>query len=60
VQNLPARLAANAQTGYAKIYDWTLERRQIQDRIEDAFERRTENEENIDNSLLQMKRNTCD
>lgn len=33
----PARLADNALTGYAKIYDWTPDRVATQKRIEDAY-----------------------
>jgi hypothetical protein len=59
-ENLPQRLAANAKSGYAKIYDWTTDRVNIQNWIEDAFERRTEDHKIENLSIPQMKKNTCD
>lgn len=59
--NLPARLAANAETGYAPIYDWTTNRATMQSMIEEANRRRKPMEDKIVNRyLLQMSRNLCD
>ncbi|SRR5260221_136230 len=58
--NLPARISENAKSGYTKIYNWTTDRIQIQNWVEDAFSRRTEDEKIVSNSIIQMKSNTCD
>lgn len=55
----PLRLAVNAQSGYAKIYDWREDRVFLQNIVEDAFLSRTERASLRDNSLAQMQRNTC-
>lgn len=56
--NLPKRLAANVKSGYAKLYDWTENRKTMQDRIEKAFERRSESDKIENKSIPQMQRNT--
>ena len=62
-EDLPGRLADNAQTGYAAIYTWnwvcTSESR-IKDAIEQAFNRRISHAEKIDNSRNQLQRNLCE
>lgn len=55
----PARLADNARTGYAKIFDWSYDRIVTQIRIEDAFFGRTGRSDKSDNSRLQMTRDLC-
>lgn len=57
--NLPKRLAANAETGYAKIYDWTTSSKTMEKIINDAFHRRKSHEDERTNSLPQMQKNTC-
>ena len=58
--NLPKRLAANAESGYAIIYDWTDDRVKIQNWIEFAFTRRTDEHKIVNRELVQMKENSCD
>lgn len=57
-ENLPVRLAANAKSGYARIYDWTEDRTLMQKYIHDAFERRKEVDKRITTSIPQMKEDT--
>ncbi len=58
--NLPKRLAENAKTGYAKIYDWTTNRPDIQTYIEDAYTGRTSRiEKRTNRAIPQMQRNSC-
>lgn len=57
-KNLPKRLAANIESGYAKLYNWTENRKIMQERIEDAFERRSESNKIKNKSISQMQRNT--
>lgn len=56
---IPGRLADNFKSGYALIRDWTEDRVKMQEYIEHAFANRTTNEENRDNSRIQMINNTC-
>lgn len=56
---IPARLADNFRSGYAVIRDWTEDRVKMQEYIEHAFANRTTNEENRDNTRIQMINNTC-
>lgn len=56
--NLPKRLAANVESGYAKLYNWTEDRKIMQERIEDAFERRSESDKIKNKSIPQMQKNT--
>lgn len=58
--NIPARLADNCKTKFAFIGDWPSSETIIQDWIENSFNRRTSESEKIDNSRVQMTRNTCD
>ncbi|MDN3657831.1 TIR domain-containing protein [Ferruginibacter paludis] len=57
--NLPERLAANANSGYAQIYDWTTDRIKIQNWIEAAYGRRSEDKKIINRSIPQMQNNSC-
>lgn len=56
--NLPRRLAANLQSGYAELYDWTEDRVKLQKRIEAAFGRRRKSDKIINREIPQMKINT--
>lgn len=58
--NLPKRLAANLESGYAKLYDWTDNRVRMQHYIECAFENRSKTENIINNSIPQMQKDTCE
>jgi len=58
--NLPERFAANVNSGYAKILDWTEDRVKMQDAIEEAFANRINDDLIINTELVQMKKNTCD
>jgi hypothetical protein len=55
---MPARLADNFKSKYAFIRDWTDDRVKMQKYIELAFEKRSTNYEDSDNSRLQMTENT--
>jgi len=57
--NLPKRLAANANSGYATIYDWTNNRAKMQEWIQCAYDKRTNDAQKITNkSIPQMQKNT--
>lgn len=58
--NIPQRLADNCKTNYAVIFNWTNDRIQLQSMIELALDRRITQEKEIDNSRLQMQKNSCD
>jgi hypothetical protein len=51
--NIPARLADNLETKFAKIIDWTENEEIIKKRIQEAFENRI-NDNLIDNTRKQM------
>lgn len=55
--DIPARLADNIKTGYAKCYDWDDFANNFDAIIEEAFNNRITNRTLIDNSRQQMKRN---
>lgn len=57
---MPARLGDNFKSGYAVIRDWTNDRILMQSYIEEAFNRKNNNSADIDNSRLQMDKNTCE
>jgi hypothetical protein len=54
---LPPRLADNAATGYAHIYDWTTDLDILYKHVHAAFLRRDSDAKLIDNSRPQFKRN---
>lgn len=58
--NLPKRLAANLDSGYASLYDWTDDRLTMQKRIESAYLKRNEHTKIINLSIPQMQKNLCD
>lgn len=55
---MPARLADNFRSEYAVIRDWTDDRTKMQEYIELAFEKRNTHSDNIDNTSIQMTKNT--
>ncbi len=59
-ENLPKRLAANLDSGYAKLYDWTDDRVKMQQWLEVAFAGKSETEKIVNKSIPQMQRNTCE
>lgn len=58
--SLPQRLSDNFKSGYAIIRDWTEDRIKIQSYIEDAYTKRTSKANDIDNSRIQMDKDTCE
>lgn len=58
--NLPKRLAANLKSGYAKLYDWTDDRVQMQKYLEDAFKSKSDTDKIVNTSIPQMQKNTCE
>ena len=54
---LPPRLSDNAETGFAKIYDWTTDLDAIYRHVHSAFLRRASDAKLIRNSRPQFKRN---
>jgi hypothetical protein len=56
---MPSRLSDNFKSGYALIRDWTDDRIKMQSYIEEAFNRKNEISDDIDNSRIQMDENTC-
>jgi hypothetical protein len=58
--NIPKRLAANLDSGYAKLYDWTDDRIKMQQYIENAFNGKSETEKIRNKSIPQMNKDTCE
>lgn len=56
---LPARLADNVKSGYAKLFDWTTDSMMMQRCIEDAYYARKARADLRVNSRRQMQINTC-
>lgn len=54
---IPPRLLDNLRSGYAKLYDWTDDEKEMLARIELAFKNRIQNAELIHNSREQFKHN---
>ncbi|MBU4455769.1 hypothetical protein KJ586_04635, partial [Patescibacteria group bacterium] len=54
--NIPARLADNLKTKFAKIIDWTESEEIMKKKIQEAFDDRTK-DDLIDNSREQMDEN---
>ena len=59
-ENLPERLVANIESGYAKLYDWTEERLKMQTFIETAFHGKSDTEKIRNKSIPQMDEDTCE
>jgi len=60
--DLPARLADNVKSGYARIYTWDYlcaSADRVRDTIETAFEEKDEKSHLIQNSRRQLQRNLC-
>lgn len=61
--DLPARLADNAKSGYAEIYAWnwiTASELNLKTAIQKAFDARISRASQIENTRLQLGRNLCD
>jgi hypothetical protein len=58
--NLPKRLAANLNSGYARLFDWSDERVKMQEWIEAAFKGKSETEKIVNKSIPQMQKDTCE
>lgn len=56
---LPKRLAANVESGYAILRDWTEDRQELQQYIEAAIANRSNNGDIVNRTIPQMKINTC-
>ncbi len=54
---IPPRLKDNTDSGYAKIYNWTEDKKAIQNIIEEAFESKISLANKIDNSRIQFSKN---
>lgn len=57
--NIPKRLLANVESGYAEIHNWTTNINDMRKMINDAYSRRKSHEYKRENSLPQMQRNIC-
>ena len=55
--NLPKRLAANLESGYAIVEDWTDDRLTLQKLLEKTFDRRGETSLIVNRAIPQMERN---
>lgn len=58
--NIPKRLQANVESGYAEVHNWTTNVNDMRKMINDAYSRRKSHEDKRENNLPQMQRNTCD
>lgn len=58
--NLPDRLAANVKSGYAKLYDWTEDRVQMQKYLEAAFANKSDTGKIVNKAIPQMTEDTCE
>jgi hypothetical protein len=61
--DLPARLADNAKSGYARIYTWNylcVSEDRVRDAIETAFQEKDEKSHLIQNARKQLQRNLCE
>lgn len=57
VDIVPPRLVDNLKSGYAKFYDWTMDRYKIKKWVDEAFQSRVNKSDKIDNSREQFKYN---
>tara|TARA_R110002020_G_scaffold185364_2_gene382922 strand:- start:1544 stop:2329 length:786 start_codon:yes stop_codon:yes gene_type:complete len=55
----PVRLAANLESGYAVLADWTEDRKAMQDLIELAFSKRNEKDKIKNAGILRLAENSC-
>lgn len=58
--SIPKRLAANVESGYAILRDWTEDREKLQKYIELAIANREYDKKIENKSILQMKENECE
>ncbi|QYA27194.1 TIR domain-containing protein [Gramella sp. MT6] len=58
-ENYPVRFAANLNSGYAVVADWTEDRKAMQDLIELAFTKRSESEKIKNAGILKLAENAC-
>lgn len=61
-EDIPARLADNVKSDYAKVYTWSwlcADAHRVKNAIQTAFDDRVGKADKIDNSRSQMQRNTC-
>jgi hypothetical protein len=57
--NYPIRLAANLDTGYAVLADWTENRKAMQDLIELAFSNRSQSQKIKNAGISRLGKNSC-
>tara|TARA_R110002051_G_C8651163_1_gene487593 strand:+ start:84 stop:869 length:786 start_codon:yes stop_codon:yes gene_type:complete len=57
--NYPNRLAANLDSGYAVLADWTEDRKAMQDLIEIAFANRSQSNKIKNAGILRLAENSC-
>jgi len=57
--NYPVRFAANLDSGYAIVADWTEDRKAMQDLIELAYEQRSKSEKIKNAGILKLAENSC-
>jgi len=53
-------LAANIKSGYAKLNNWTTDRAQLQNWLEEAFKSKGDTDNLINKSIPQMEKDTCE
>lgn len=58
--NYPIRLAANLDSGYAVLADWTVDRKAMQDLIELAFANRSQSDKIKNAGILRLAENSCE
>ena len=59
--NVPKRLAENIKTGYARMINWTSDKKFLQSTIESAYYRRKKELDNrVNKAIPQMPKNTCE
>lgn len=58
--NYPIRLAANLDSGYAILADWTEDRKAMQDLIELAFANRSQTDKIKNAGILRLAENSCE
>jgi len=58
--NYPIRLAANLDSGYAVLADWTEDRKAMQDLIELAFANRSQSDKIKNAGILRLAENSCE
>ena len=59
-ENLPKRFTANLESGFANLYDWTEDRVQMQEWIENAFKKKDNTDDIRNKGIPQMQKNICE